>query len=725
MRFIYNKYKGDKTIYYAEDFMACDIESSHNNNENNPKCWITSIQVYFQNKYYLFRKPTEFTSFLCEIINKYELNSNRRLWVLFHNASYDLSYLIGFFQKYLPYKNDKIILNNRHKIKHYRQGGICILDTYALSNCSLETWGKNLNVEHKKKVGFYDYTKVIYQDTELTLKEQEYDKYDVLSLYECFEKQLKNYGDTVATVPMTSTGYIRRDFRKLAINNRNYIQTFRNNRLNEKEFNLCTKAFSGGFTHGNRFLQEIIVNKIGHRDFRSHYPSQMRCYPLPFGKPQIIYDKTKTIHKKEVFNSKIIEEIYPDYSSIITIAITKAQLKNKQITMPFMQFSKLFNVNDKKVHLDNGRVLYFEGFAELVIDNLTFRILKEQYNIQGVITHVMAFRNCYMPLCLTTTIDKYFKSKSDEKIILNKFKKLYGEFANETIEQDDTLRRSKNGLNGTYGMFVQNPIHEQYDVNYDLIDLVDDIFNPIKNEKTTQEQLDDYYDGRNNFLPYQVGVFVTALARYELYEYIKIIGYENVIYCDTDSIFYIKTKEIEEKIEKLNELKRENAEKLGAYIINSKGEKIYYDCFESEEDGKAMKQLHAKCYGIIIEEKGKDVLKATIAGVPSRTIISMDGDKPIYLTREEELGGITKEMKLNGKDSFNPYEALNQITDDFTFYVNTGTSSNYIVESVHEEEIDGHIVETCGGCIIKTLESKTISDITNDDFDFELVTDTL
>ena len=722
MKFIYNKYKGDKTIYYAEDFMACDIESSHNHNENNPKCWISSIQVYFQNNYHLFRKPSEFCDFLINIIDKYNLNSSRRLWLIFHNASYDLSYLIGFFQKYLPYKNETTILNDRHKIKHYRQGGISILDTYGLSNCSLQTWGKNLNVKHKKKVGLYDYDKVIFQDTDLSENEQEYDKYDVLCLYECFEKQLKNYGDTTATVPMTATGYIRREFRKIAINNRQYKEMFRENRLNEKEFNLCVKAFAGGYTHGNRYQQNLVKGRIGHRDFRSHYPSQMRCYPLPFGKPQILYDIDLD---GDYFDTKILDDIYPDFSSIITIIITKAQLKDKKITMPFMQYSKLFNIHEEKLKLDNGRILFFKGYAELVIDNLTLKILREQYNIEGKITYVMCFRNMRMPLCLTTTIDKYFLGKSNNKILHQKYEKLYGEFAEETIEQADTLRRDKNGLNGCYGMFVQNPIHENYNVDYDLIDLVDDIFNPIKNEKTTQEQLDDYYDNRNNFLPYQVGVFVTALARYELYEYIKIIGYENVLYCDTDSIFYLKTEEIEKKIEEFNKIKNENAEKLGAFITDSNGKKIYYDVFEAEEDGIAFLQKHAKCYGIILKEKDKEILKATIAGVPERTLIGMKEDKPIYLTREEELGGITKEMKLKGEDNFSPWVAIENITDKYTFYVNTGTTSNYLVERPHTEIIDGHEVETCGGCIIKQLESKKIKDMTSDDFEFSVVVNAL
>ena len=95
-------------------------------------------------------------------------------------------------------------------------------------------------------------------------------------------------------------------------------------------------------------------------------------------------------------------------------------------------------------------------------------------------------------------------------------------------------------------------------------------------------------------------------------------------------------------------------------------------------------------------------------------MIGMKEGKPIYLTREEELGLITKEMKLADNDQFEPYEALDRMTDDFTFYVNTGTSSNYVVCKPQRKKVKGHIVETCGGCIIKKLDSKQISDITNE-----------
>ena len=721
MKFICDRYKGENTIYYLSEVMVCDTETSHNHNEEHPVCWICSIQVFFNGEYHLFRKPTEFMDYLNHIIDLYKLDNNRRVRLIFHNASYDMSYLLGFFQKYLPHKSDKMMLNDRHKIKAYRQGGIDILDTYALANCSLETWGKNLNVEHKKKVGMYDYSKIIYQDTILTSNEQEYDKYDVLCLYECFQKQLTNYNDTIATVPFTSTGYNRRTFRRNSQKDKYYRSIFKDSKLDERAYNITVLGFAGGYVHGNRKKHGVICGNIGHRDFRSHYPSQMRTMPMPFGRPVWTYDRCNPFDRNKKIKAREVCALYPEYFSMVVMVITEAQLKSEDITMPFMQKSKMQQLHSEVLDIDNGRVLKFKGYCEMVTDNLTLEILLEQYDIRGIITQVLSYKTMLMPECLAVTIDQFFKSKSDEKIKLKQFEKEYGLFDDRTIEQDDVLRRQKDGLNGCYGMFVQKPTHEAYEVDYDKIDEVEDIYNPIKNPKSIQEQLDKYYKSRMSFLVYQCGTAVTASAKYELYQYIKAIGYDKVLYCDTDSIFYLKDEETEKAIEALNAEHNKRAEELGAYIEDINGKRIYYDVFEPEDDCKAFKQLHAKCYGMVIEEKGVDKLKATIAGVPARTIIGMQDNTPVYLTREEELGGITPEMKLQGNDEFDPYEALDNIKDEFEFHTNTGTCSVYLTEKVHEEKVNGHIVETCGGCIIKKLESKKITDIDNVNVEWERI----
>jgi hypothetical protein len=209
--------------------------------------------------------------------------------------------------------------------------------------------------------------------------------------------------------------------------------------------------------------------------------------------------------------------------------------------------------------------------------------------------------------------------------------------------------------------------------------------------------LEEFYTGKNNFLPYQIGCVVTSLARLELYQFIKTIGYERCLYCDTDSIFYISDNDTEKRIEALNKSLRATAHAVT--LANGKLE--YCNEFTAEPDCIAFKGLHSKCYGVVTA-KG---LEITIAGVPARTIIGMEGDKPIYYTREQELAGEEKD----------PVKALDHLTDNFEFKINTGICALYIgaegYNTVREPKvlfIDGHEIHTAGGCVLNKLDSKRV-----------------
>lgn len=693
----YKQYKGEKTIYFYNDFIALDTETSHLGDDT----WINSIQVLFKDRYYHFRKPSELINFYNDLINTYHLNYSHRLVTVIHNASYDLSYLLPYIQLYLPDKDDhEGIYDGKTKIKKYRQGGLEFRCSFMLSGESLESWSKNLNVKNKKQIGIYDYSKVIYQDDDLTDDEKLYDEMDVRSLHECYKKQMEIYGDNIATVPNTATGYVRRDFRKASTKMKRYREIiFHHGRLDVDSYKFCIDSYAGGYTHNNRFEKDkIIEGLIGHRDFRSMYPSVMRCYPLPFGTPQMIYSAKRS---KEKITTKEILDLYPKYSTISKIYISEVSLKDPNITMPFMQSAKLYIQKTEKILLDNGRILYFKGHCTTYIDNHTLKILSEQYNIKGKIQKVYAFENIMMPKCLAVAIDEYFKEKANRKILVKEAIKKYGRGSEEHLEAEMYYLLAKKKLNGIYGMFATNPVGDAIDFDIELPDFFSET--KCSDDDSIQEALNNYYGSRNNFLTYQVGVFVTALARYELYEYIKIIGYENVLYCDTDSIFYKKNPEIEKKIEELNAKKHENAVALKAYVTDNNGKDIYYDVFEQEDDLVQFKGLHSKCYGFVTTDGD---FSCTIAGVPARTLVDKVDDELIYVTRESELGSLEK------------------LEDQFTFKINTGTTCKYKMHLPKIIYINGHAIETSGGGIIEKLESKQIKDFDSpdlEDYDVEVV----
>ena len=692
-------HKKKSHIRYWSRPIFLDIETSHNHTPENPKTWITSICCRFNNHTRLFRSIDKWVEWMKLLIILYSLTDTDRMLVYIHNASYDLSYLIPYIQRDLPGYESKSGIMDGKKIIVYQQPPFEFRCTYLLTGKSLETWGKDFDVEHKKKIGLYDYDAILYPDSELSEKQLQYIENDVICMEECFAKQLEFTHDTVATIPLTATGYVRRDLRTACNNDYYRNNYFLNSTLTAESYLYCINSYAGGYTHNNRFYKSgVQVGPIGHRDFRSHYPTQIRCYLLPFGKAEVYYNCMKKYHRKRHGDIRIkqILDLSPRFYTISKLIITKCKLKDPNISMPFMQRSKMFQLApESRLICDNGRLLtMIKGSFVTYLDTYTLQIISEQYDLEYEVIKVYRFANKKCPDCIAGVIDQYFAGKTDWKNEVKRCAAEYGEGTLPWLNASIHMMLSKNRLNAIYGCMATNPLKDDY-----MMDFRKDPENPIQhNAKYTnldeiEAGLQVYYGKRNSFLPYQVGCAVTSLARFELYQYIKCIGYDKVLYCDTDSIFYFKNPEVEQRIEALNAKKHETA----AYIVAADGKKIYYDVFEAEPDVSHFKGLHSKCYGVV--ENGK--LKITVAGIPARTITGMDGETPIYYTREMELS----------RNITDPVKALDELKTNFSFQINTGTTALYRWTEPHKEVINGHEVDTAGGCIINKLSTKMIKDI--------------
>ena len=205
------------------------------------------------------------------------------------------------------------------------------------------------------------------------------------------------------------------------------------------------------------------------------------------------------------------------------------------------------------------------------------------------------------------------------------------------------------------------------------------------NEKDGSKQLNEYYDNYNSFMPYQIGIYVTAHCRHELINLIEKIGYDKFLYCDTDSIFWL-ADESEKDLKLINEHNNyqiERNKKQNIHIINRKGELSYFDTFEDEKDNiYQFRTLHSKCYAFVDD---KDELHVTIAGVSK-----VGHDRKT--TNATELG------------------AIDNLTDGFTFVECGGTISKYVSYPISYENIDGHLTEYADGIIIEN-STKKISEL--------------
>ena len=170
-------------------------------------------------------------------------------------------------------------------------------------------------------------------------------------------------------------------------------------------------------------------------------------------------------------------------------------------------------------------------------------------------------------------------------------------------------------------------------------------------------------------------------------EYVELIGYDNFLYADTDSIFYISTPEIEERIEQRNKEKYDNAIALGAYI-EVDGKRITYDAFDLEDEAiVAFRFLHAKAYAY---ETSDGELHATIAGVAHRDAKGF--------TRERELGNI------------------DNLKNGMCFRRCGSTTVTYLEHEPHEIDVDGHRIEAAAAAILLPT-TKTIKDSLHKDED--------
>lgn len=123
--------------------------------------------------------------------------------------------------------------------------------SYRLSNMALDKFIKNTpNAHYLKQSGKdFDYSKIRTPITVLTNEELGYCFCDVRGLYEAIEHLLEY--DTLASIPMTSTGFLRREVREEMKKNYRNWYLIQHTQLTVPQYMLCKLALRGGNAHAN------------------------------------------------------------------------------------------------------------------------------------------------------------------------------------------------------------------------------------------------------------------------------------------------------------------------------------------------------------------------------------------------------------------------------------------------------------------------------------------
>lgn len=597
-------------------------------------------QMCIEDNVLFYRTWKEFLKVLKILKNVYDLNDNKKLVIYVHNLSYEFQ----FFYRFV--KVNSVFATDSHKVLK------CVVNdvfefrcSYYLSNQNLLKFIENTGGKYIKGKGDLDYRKVFTTKSELTLKEKGYCYNDVKGLYHAILFELQY--DTLDTIPLTSTGYVRRDCRNEMRKNKKNHEIFIKTQLDLTLYLILKETFRGGNTASNRYLTNMIIDEVNSYDMSSAYPFVMLSEKFPMG--QFMNTSIEEIEELEEYNKK--------YCTVGKYIFTNVKLKDG-IPIPYIPFSKCQSIKEYSNY--NGRILNAE-YLEIYCTNIDYDIINNQYEYYELyVTDFYFSRKDYLPKELRKKVVEYFYNKSTLKNVEDK---------------SYEYMKSKNKLNAIYGMSVTDILHEIINFTYDTGDY--EIEEKTETEK--KEEIEKYYKNRNNFLSYQWGVFVTSYCRRNLQLAIDKIGLD-VVYCDTDSVKYIGNYDY--VFEKINSEFNKKCESLDVKnYIEYNGKTFYLGLYDKEPGYLKFKTLGAKKYAFVSRETNE--LGVTVSGL------------------NKEKGA--KELKEKG--------GINAFEIGTTFYDSGRTTAYYNNEDIHVIEVDGVKIETASNiALVDTTYTLGISD---------------
>lgn len=553
---------GKNKRHYLNVVAAFDIETT-NLDDDHSIMYIWQLQIGLHTTI-IGRSWKEFIKLWEKLLK--DIPDDIYLVIYVHNLSFEFSFLRGIYN----FKNEEIFALDRRKIlrcdmfKHLE-----FRCSYIHTNMSLAVFLDKMGVENRKLS--YNYSKKRYPWTALTQEEIDYCVNDVKGLVQAIYIEMAHDGDSLYTIPATSTGYVRRDV-KAAMRLLRY-GVIRDMLPDWVTFELLREAFRGGNTHANRFFARQILKNVHSIDMTSAYPASQMLDSYPISAFYIVPDLSLDYIERLINVRK--------RAVLMRVILRNLELKDHFDGCPYLSESKCRAVVSPV--LDNGRLLAAD-YLETTITDLDYKIIKDQYNYDIEIIYAEHARYGKLPEVLKRVIMQYYKDKTELK-------------GNE--EKALLYTKSKNKLNAIYGMSATSPVKDDLIYVNGLLEYAG---------ADLKEKLEE--NNKRAFFPYQWGVWTTAHVRSRLYWAYKSIIDQGAefIYCDTDSLKYIG----DINLDIINHDILAAAKASEAYADDPAGERHYLGVFEYEGKYDQFATRGAKKYAY--EKDGK--ITATIAGVP-------------------------------------------------------------------------------------------------------------
>lgn len=604
------------------------------------------------------------------------LPDDKWLVVYVHNLSYEFQFLKGIYN----FSPDEVFaVASRKVVKCDMWGRFEFRCSYKLTNMSLAQFTKKMGCKHQKLSGVdFDYSKKRFPWTPLSDSELAYCVHDVQGLVEAVNLQMARDGDNLQTIPLTSTGYVRRNAKRALKKGKEHHGFVYSIAPDIEIYTALREAFRGGNTHANRYYADDVIENVHSADRSSSYPAVMcNCeYPM------------------SVFTPIMPTDLNPDYIArcitirhkalLLRIGIKNLRLKDPFWGCPYLSTDKCRNVHKSVETVDNGRLLEAE-YLETTVTDIDLRIIQQEYH--GNVIFLQGWYASYKPLprALVDEVISYYKAKTELKGVKG---------------QEVYYDKAKALLNALYGMMAQDPVKfmqifkqvGDFDTDESIIreQAEEEGWDIEKLKKALKEKQMEILEKSNKraFLAYQWGVWVTAHSRAELERGIRLVhdtpGAE-FIYCDTDSVKYTGNVDWSG----YNKEKVEECLQSGAYATDPSGVTHYMGVFENEDckdTGFAyryFKTLGAKKYAYVVREG--EGTRCTIAGV----------------------------NKAKGGAELDAHGGLEAFTEGFVFRDAGGTQAVYNDDpDIKEYTIDGHTIPITSNVAI--LPSEYTLGITGD-----------
>lgn len=558
------------------------------------------------------------------------------IWV--HNLSFEFHFLQNIFE------GMQIFARQPHKPMKMECDEFPQIEwrcSYMLTRLSLETWGKSLGV--LKRTGDLDYRKIRTPLTPLTDKELGYCERDCIVVYNGIKDYLKRY-ETQFDIPLTQTGTVRREVKKLLLSDHDYHKYIKKLVPRDaKQYKMLQNIFAGGYTHANRLHAGVIQEGIiQHYDFASHYPTMMCAFKYPSSPWAYIGNKMPR------------ESSFEDNAFIMHLRFTRIQCKTfntyiQEVKAACGRCPRAADCKDcrnckwSKVLRDNGRII--RAFSlDIWVTEQDYLTIKETYTWDKMqCLGVYKSRKAYLPKAFVEYILELYGNKTTLKDVTDA----------EQPGAPDLYMQSKQYLNGLFGMSVTALI--QSDVvfsnetkEWEIMKLTEDAVNErLKDLKawTPRE--------RRYFLSYSWGCWVTAYARRMLWKCVLHPGNglteQDVLYCDTDSIFILGEADfnwynnmIVDKLDAAMEF--HGLDKDLTRPKDPKKKPRQLGIFDREKDCRRFITLGAKRY---LEEREDGKLYLTISGINKGAVYCLDGNMENFrdgFIFDKDHGAVKKSM---------------------------------------------------------------------------------